>query len=193
MANINLLPWREEHRLEKKKEYITQLFGFCLLVALSCFLWFTSVQSAIEHQNVRNKMLEDEIVLLDAQVREIQELKKKRAELIARMKVIQDLQGTRPTIVRYFDELVHAIPDGIFINSLTRAGDVVSIEGIAESANRVSTFMRQIDDSEWFAEPNLKSVTKEPKFGEQAAKFSLQFKTVLPAVKDEKSTGGKNG
>ena len=192
MAKINLLPWREEYRLEKKKEFYTQLFGLGVLVGLSLLLWYSSVENAIERQNQRNKLIEDEIVLLDGQVKEIQELKKKRAELIARMKVIQDLQGTRPTIVRYFDELVRSVPDGIFINSLVRAGDFISIEGITESANRVSTFMRQLDESPWFAEPNLKSVTKEVKFGEQAAKFSLQLKTVLPADKDGKK-GGDNG
>jgi type IV pilus assembly protein PilN len=193
MAKINLLPWREEYRQEKKKEFITQLFGFCVFAGLSAYVWITSVDSAISNQQQRNKMLEDEIVLLDAQVKEIQELKKKRSELIARMKVIQDLQGTRPTVVRYFDELVRSIPDGVFINSLVKTGDQIAIEGISESANRVSAFMRQLDDSPWFAEPNLKSVTNDPKFGEQAAKFSLQLKTVLPADKEEKEKGGGNG
>ncbi len=192
MAKINLLPWREEYRLEKKKEFYTQLFGLGVLVGLSLLLWYSSVENAIERQNQRNKLIEDEIVLLDGQVKEIQELKKKRAELISRMKVIQDLQGTRPTIVRYFDELVRSVPDGIFINSLVRTGDFISIEGITESTNRVSTFMRQLDESPWFAEPNLKYQTKEAKFGEQAAKFSLQLKTVLPADKDGKK-GGDNG
>jgi len=199
MAKINLLPWREEYRQEKKKEFITQIFGFCLLVGLCSYVWITSVDSAIDNQKQRNKLLEDEIVLLDAQVKEIQELKKKRSELIARMKVIQDLQGTRPTVVRFFDELVRAIPDGVFLTSLVKNGEMLSIDGITESANRVSAFMRQLDDSPWFAEPNLKSVTNDPKFGEQAAKFSLQLKAVLPADKDEKDVkdakpkGGGNG
>jgi type IV pilus assembly protein PilN len=99
----------------------------------------------------------------------------------------------------FFDELVRAIPDGVFLTSLVKNGEMLSIDGITESANRVSAFMRQLDDSPWFAEPNLKSVTNDPKFGEQAAKFSLQLKAVLPADKDEKDVkdakpkGGGNG
>ena len=167
-----------------------------MLVGLCSYVWISSVDASIDNQRQRNKLLEDEIVLLDAQVKEIQELKKKRSELIARMKVIQDLQGTRPTVVRFFDELVRAIPDGVFLTGLSKTGDILSIDGITESANRVSAFMRQLDDSPWFAEPNLKSVTNDTKYGEQAAKFSLLLKTVLPADKDDKEVkpkGGGNG
>lgn len=180
MATINLLPWREEFRQEKKKEFIVQLAGVCILALLVAFMWIRSVDSAIASQNQRNGMLQAEIKQLQSQVKEIQELKKRRAELIDRMKVIQDLQGTRPIIVRYFDELVRAVPDGIFITKLSRTGVVIKIEGVTESNNRVSTFMRQLNDSSWFAEPNLKSVVANNKFGEQASVFSLELKTTLP-------------
>lgn len=182
MANINLLPWREEFRQEKKKEFQVQLVITCLIAGLAAFIWVSSVDNAISNQNQRNSMLESEIATLEKRVQEINELKKKREELIARMKVIQDLQGTRPTIVRYFDEMVRAVPDGVFFNSLERKGDVISISGVTESSNRVSTFMRNLDQSEWFSSPNLKSITANPSFGEQAQEFSLQLKAVLPAA-----------
>lgn len=188
MARINLLPWREEYRQEKKKEFLTQLAGVCVVAAIVAFGWIRFVDGAIENQNQRNEILQNEIAVLDTRVQEINELKKKRAQLIARMKVIQDLQGTRPTIVRYFDEMVRAVPDGLFFTNLTRQGDVVSIKGVTESSNRVSSFMRNLDQSEWFANPNLKSITASNKFGDQASEFSLQFNAVLPA--SEKPEGG---
>lgn len=184
MANINLLPWREEYRQEKKKEFQVQIFGVALVAGLAAFVWISMVDSAIDDQRQRNSILDSEIQILDKQVKEIQELKKKREELIARMRVIQDLQGTRPTIVRYFDEMVRAVPEGVFFSKMVRTGNSISIEGVTESSNRVSTFMRNLDQSEWFADPNLKSIKANPSFGEQAAEFSLQVQVVLPSAAD---------
>lgn len=188
MAKINLLPWREEYRQEKKKEFLTQLGAVCLLTVIVAFGWIRFVDGAIENQNERNQILDTEIAVLDKRVQEINELKKKRQDLIARMKVIQDLQGTRPTIVRYFDEMVRAVPDGLFFTSMVRQGDSISVNGVTESSNRVSSFMRNLDQSEWFANPNLRSIRASDKFGEQTSEFSLQFKAVLPA--SERPEGG---
>jgi type IV pilus assembly protein PilN len=185
MAKINLLPWRQEYRQEKKKEFLAQLGLVCVFAALAAFVWFRIVDSAIDNQNQRNAKLETEIAVLEKRVAEINELKKKREELIARMKVIQDLQGTRPTIVRYFDEIVRAVPDGLFFTSLDRKGSVISITGVTESSNRVSTFMRNLDQSEWFDSPNLKSIQTTEKYDEQASEFLLQVNLVLPAEPKE--------
>lgn len=185
MTRINLLPWREEYREEKKKEFVVQFAAVCVLAAVLAYAWFQVVANAVDNQNQRNAILQSEINLLQQQVKEIQELKKRRAELVDRMKVIQDLQGTRPIIVRYFDELVRAVPDGIYLTSLARQGDTITIEGVTESNNRVSSFMRRLDDSEWFADPNLRSVTADPKLGEQASRFSMLIKAVLPAGQQE--------
>ncbi len=181
MAKINLLPWREEHRQEKKKEFQLQLFGLCVVAGLLAYAWVGIVDNSIENQQARNRLLETEISVLEKRVQEINELRKRREELVARMKVIQDLQGTRPTIVRYFDEMVRAVPDGVFFNSMRRQGDQISIEGVTESSNRVSAFMRNLDQSAWFTSPNLRSIKANPAYGDQAAEFSLQLRAVLPA------------
>lgn len=193
MAQINLLPWREEHRQEKKKEFLTQLGGVCLLAVGIAYLWVQAVEGAISAQNSRNNMLQTEITLLEDQVKEIKDLKKKRKELMDRMKVIQGLEGERSIIVHYFDDFARAVPDGVYITSLTRAGEVFSIEGVSESNNRVSTFMRQLDASEWFADPNLKSVVAAPQHGEQASIFQMQLMAVVPQADVETKKGGKSG
>ncbi len=180
MAKINLLPWREAYRKEKKEQFLAVLGGFLVLSLLLSYLWVVSVESAIENQNARNHILDTEIAILEKQVKEISELKKKRDDLLTRIKIITDLEGTRPLIVRYFDDFARAIPDGLFITLFSRQGDVVSVEGIAESYNRVASLMRNLEDSDWFASANLTSVTAAPKEGEQANAFKMTVHTSVP-------------
>jgi type IV pilus assembly protein PilN len=173
MANINLLPWREERRQELRKEFLTILGGVAV-AAIVVILLSNRVYSAwIDNQNGRNAYLQTSISELDHQVAEIKELEDKRRELLDRMKVIQDLQGTRPLIVRVFDEIVRTLPDGVFYQSLARNDKTVELTGVAESNNRVSSLMRQFDRSEWFENPNLTSVQAAPDFGEQASGFKM--------------------
>jgi type IV pilus assembly protein PilN len=187
MARINLLSWREEYRREKKQEFISHTVFACILVGIAAFIWISMVNGAIDSQEYRNKLLKDELAVLNTQVKEIQELKRRREDLISRMRVIQDLQGTRPVIVRYFDEFVRAIPDGVFILSMVRKGNTITLDGVAESNSRVASLMRNIDNSTWFSESNLKSVTADPAYGEQAVRFSVVLNTVVPSSEDNKN------
>ncbi len=194
MAKINLLPWRQVYREEKKREFLGVVFGVALVAVFGAYLWVSSVQSAIENQNARNQLLNTEISKLDAQVKEISEIKKVRDDLLARIKVITDLEGTRPVIVRYFDELARAIPDGVWVSTVDRKGNLVTIEGIAESYNRVASFMRNLESSDWYASPNLSSVQAAPEEGEDASTFKMTVETsapVDPAVEAAKAAGGK--
>lgn len=189
MARINLLPWRDEQRQEKKKEFFTVLIGFCILGVLCGYVWVSTVQGSIDFQNGRNQLLQNEITALQEKVAEIKELKERRAQLIARMKVIQDLQGKRPLIVRYFDGLVRAVPDGVYLTQLKRAGDQISINGIAESHSRISGFMRNLDDSDWFSDPNVSNISAAAADeGEQAQTFSMTVGAAVP--KQDESEGG---
>lgn len=177
MARINLLPWRDELRQEKKKEFFTVLGGFCILGVLCGYVWVGSVQGSIDNQNSRNNMLQKEINALEQQVAEIKELKERRAQLLERMKVIQDLQGTRPVIVRYFDDLVRAVPDGVYLTKLVRSGQQISVEGVAESHSRISSLMRNLDESDWFTDPNMSTISAGDG---QAQKFSMSVGAAVP-------------
>lgn len=180
MAQINLLPWREELREEKKKEFLTQLGGVCILAALMALLWVQSVDSAISSQRSRNNILSEEIQRLEKQVEEIKNLKKERQELIDRMKVIQGLEGKRAIIVHYFDEFAKAMPNGVFLTSLKKQGNRFIAEGISDSNNRISEFMRRLEDSDWFKNTAIISIASDPKSGPQAQKFSLRIIATLP-------------
>jgi type IV pilus assembly protein PilN len=187
MAKINLLPWRDEFRRQKQQEFLTILGSVAVVAAVGCYIWISIINGAIDDQKQRNAMLETEIAALNAKVEEIRKLKQRREELLARMKVIQGLQGERPVIVRYFDDLVRAVPEGIFLHSVDRKGNNISIKGVTESNVRVSAFMRNLDESEWFSDPNLKSVKAAPSFGEQASEFTLSFQASKPKESEDGS------
>jgi len=194
MARINLLPWREWERERKKKEFLANtgavlLFGLGIVFAGGWYL-----DASIDRQNDRNRFLESEIAVLDEKIVEISNLKKKRNELLARMKVIQELQGNRPVIVRVFDELVRTLPKGAHFRTLKMQNHILTVDGTAESNNRISSLMRNLDGSEWFADPNLKSIKEDDKstdYGEQASSFNLTFLQVNPNANADDATEGE--
>lgn len=184
-TKINLLPWRAELREQRKKEFLTILFGFGVAGLLVFAIWYMTLQGLIDYQRQRNQRLQTEIGLLDKKVEEINALKKQRAEMIDRMKVIQSLQGTRPLIVHVFDQLVSNQPDGVYFTRVERKDNRLMIDGTAESNNRVSTLMRNLNQSAWFANPLLTKVQANPSLGEQGTDFNLAVDVALPQSSEE--------
>lgn len=161
MAKINLLPWRQELRKQRQQEFIAILLGVVMVAVALVLFGHMALSKQVSDQEERNQYIKAEIGKLDTQIKEIDELQKRREELLARMKVIQDLQGRRPVIVRIFDEFVRVMPDGVYLTSLERKGDVFSLTGVAESANQVSNLMRNLDASPWFKNPQLSTVAAD--------------------------------
>ena len=142
MAKINLLPWREAYRAEKKKEFVTLLGMVLIFAAVVAFGWDRVVNSQIDSQNSRNQLLKAEIAKLDKQVKEIDELTKRRQNLLDRIKVIQEVQGNRPEIVKIYDEFVRAVPDGVYFTEMERKGESISLVGFAKSNNVSEIFLK---------------------------------------------------
>ncbi|MDH4555018.1 type 4a pilus biogenesis protein PilN [Pseudomonas sp. BN417] len=191
MARINLLPWREQLREERKQRFLVAMGAVLALGAAAVFLGDQYLNNAIENQQARNDFVRKEIAVLDARIKEISELKTRRQQLLERMKIIQDLQGNRPIIGRVFDQLVRTLPDGVFFTGLKMAGKEIAIVGAAESNNRVSNLMRNLDASEWLASPNLTEV-KAVTAGavDQANVFRLTVQQTQPGSEEET---GKQG
>lgn len=185
MAEINLLPWRDERRAELKQQFLAILGVVVAFAALIVFVVDLFVNGQIQNQNNRNAYLTKNITALNSQVEEIREMQRKRTQLLDRMTVIQELQGNRPVIVRILDQLVRTVPDGVFYTDVSAVGQIITIEGIAESNNRVSSLMRRLDSSDWFKDPNLEGVKAQPSFGEQATTFNLTVKLQLPSRGEE--------
>ena len=191
MPSINLRPWREELRAEKQRNFITSLIGVLVVAVVLVFLWQDYVSSEIETQKSRNNYLSSSMAELDKKIKEIKELKKEKKELLDRMKVIQDLQGTRPVIVRVMDELVRTLPDGLYYESLERKEDHLAITGLAESNNRISGLMRNFETSVWFSNPNLKDVSAIKGDDGTLNSFDLSVKQVTPELAEDQESSEK--
>ena len=184
MARINLLPWREWERERKQKEFLTNLGVVVGVAAVLVYVVGLYLSGSIDTQLKRNTYLEGKIAVLNERIKEIDHLRETREQLLSRMRVIQELQGNRPVIVRVFDEMVRTLSEGVYYVDLRKEGTTISIRGNAESNNRISDLMRRIDGSEWFAEPNLKGIKRNPSFGEQASSFDLTLLQVSPSQTD---------
>jgi len=191
MTEINLLPWREENRQEQKKNFVVMLVMVCVFAAAIVGLIHFQMQGKIDYQLSRNQFLSDEIAIVDKQIIEIQELQKVRRSLIERMEVIQDLQGSRPSIVHLFTEIVASVPNGVYLQSLAQTGDNLLIKGEAESNARVSTYMRNLQASAWLKDPNLTVIEIQDKTVNRISTFTLTVKQTSPnATGEENDDGG---
>ena len=190
MTEINLLPWREENRQEQKKEFVVMLVMVCAFAAAIVGLIHFQMQAKIDYQLARNKFLSDEIATVDKQILEIRELQKVRRSLIERMEVIQDLQGSRPSIVHLFTEIVSTVPNGVYLQSLAQTGNNLVIKGEAESNARVSTYMRNLQASAWLKDPNLTVIEIEDKTVNRISTFMLTVKQTSPNATGEANDDG---
>ena len=155
MARINLLPWREERREERRKRFLLILIGVLAGSIGAVLIADQIISAAIERQMARNDYIGKQIAVVDERIKQISELKARRQQLVERMRIIQDLQGNRQISGRIFDQLARTLPDGVYFTDVKMAGKTLSISGAAESNNRVSELMRNLDASDWFDAPSL--------------------------------------
>jgi type IV pilus assembly protein PilN len=184
MTKINLLDWRAERRKRREQQFYA-LLAVSLLTAVAAVggAWFY-MQGAIEFQQQRNQFLQDQIVETERKIKEIEELEKVKNNLLARMKVIEELQASRSATVHFFDELINTLPEGVFLTSIKQnnAEGKFRIEGTAESNGRVSTYIRNLEASGWFAEPNLEVIRTGEKNRQRKSDFILIVKNLTKAT-----------
>ncbi len=183
MAKINLLPWRAERRKLRQKEFFSMLGATALVAVLAAFGVITYFDHLIDGQNQRNALLQKEIALLDEKIKEIEELDKKKAQLLARKAVIEQLQASRSQMVHLFDELVRTIPEGVRLNTIKQTGDELTLDGVAQSNARVSSYMRALEVSGWLTNPDLSII--EAKGTDKAMPFTFALKVKLTKPKRE--------
>lgn len=174
MARINLLPWREEQRKEKQREFAFTMAGAAIVGGLLVLMAHLQINGMIESQNVRNQFIEGEIVKLDKRIAEIRDLESTKAKLLARMNVIQQLQSNRPLSVHLMDEMVRTLPEGAYLSNIEQKGGNLTFTGVAQSNARVSAYMRNIDGSAWLSKPKLDVIQTETEQRKRVAKFNLQ-------------------
>ena len=150
MAKINLLPWRDELREQRKKKFVAFCVGVAALGVASVFSGWVYFDQKLDDQEQANQLIVSTNQNLDAQLKSLDGLQERRNAIIERMKLIQGLQGQRPITVRLVDELVRVIPPTMYLTKFTRTGDKFTIEGKAESPNTVAELLRNLEASPWY-------------------------------------------
>ncbi len=189
MATINLLPWREELRVRRQKEFIMVIAIAVILMGgvVAGVHWVISEEIAF--QKKRNQYLLNQIALVDRKIKAIKNVEKEKNSLLERMRIIEQLQSSRPEIVHLIDELVGTLPEGVYYTQIKQADRGLDVRGVAQSNARVSSFMRNIDKSAWIERPNLVEIRRyKAPAGNNAsrfAEFSLRFEQRKPKREGE--------
>jgi type IV pilus assembly protein PilN len=175
MAKINLLPWREELRQQKKKDFLSLLGLAALLTVIVMGLVHLYIVGLKDHQEQRNKLLQAEIAILDTKIVEVRSIGEKKSKLLAKIDLVQRLQESRPEIVHLFDEIPRTAPDGVFLTKFTQLGKDLTFDGKTQSNARVSAFMRAVEASTWLKTPKLGVIISPGKTSvEQNSDFTLR-------------------
>jgi type IV pilus assembly protein PilN len=185
MPRINLLPWREELRQKRKKDFFVAIVGAVVVGGLLSYGVKLTVQSWISDQNQRNATLRTEIARLDEQIEEILGLETQKNRLVDRMQIIDRLQRSRPEVVHLFDELVETLPEGVFLTQVRQQETRVEITGIAQSSTRVSALMRNVQDSEWLRQPTLGGIEAVESGQGRSSQFTVAAQQVSMADAEE--------
>lgn len=190
MARINLLPWREERRKQRQKEFSIMLGAAALGAVLLSFVIISYYSGQIDGQNERNAYVQQQIDEVKKKNEEIAALEAKKAKLLARKEVIEKLQANRSQMVHLFDSLVRTIPDGAVLTSIKQDSETLTLAGRAQSNARVSTYMRNLEGSGWMTNPDLSIIEAKGSDKGLPYEFKLQVKLANPnAPKDEDGDG----
>jgi len=183
MPRINLLPWREGQRKERKLAFLVALGVAAIAAGVTSFAAYLLYGSMIESQERRNQQMRTEIKTLDKQIEEINNLETDKQRFIARMGIIEKLQRSRPEIVHVFEEIVRTLPEGVYLTGVKQTDRRLRFEGVAQSSTRVSSFMRNIDASQWLRNPELEVVQTSKGTG-PGSSFTLTAEQVSATAPD---------
>lgn len=182
MVRVNLLPWRQQQRQREQRVFAAQLAAsFAAAVLLTAALGF-HLDTQIDRQERRNRSLTEQMAALDGDIAQIDVVRRRQEDIDHRTQVLARLWHERSTSVDIFNELARTMVVGAHYTALTRRGDILAAQGAAASNDRVSSLMRNLDDSDRFATPNLQSISAQASadYGHDAAIFALRFVVDTP-------------
>lgn len=191
MIRINLLPHRELARAARRRQFNT-LLGLAVAAGVVIVLLGHSLIAARQSsQEARNAFLEQEIAKLDIQIGEIKKIREQTQALLARKQVVETLQSNRTEVVHLFDQMIRLLPEGLYLKSFRQVGDMVTISGYTQSSARVSTLMRNLDNSPWFESTTLVEIKAATVNNLRANEFVLTVKQTRQQTEDAQDKGGK--
>jgi type IV pilus assembly protein PilN len=187
MARINLLPWREEQRRERQRNFMSMLLLSSILGIVLVFMVGTGFDQKISHQQARNDLIGQEIRKLEVRITKIGQLERTRARLISRKQVIERLQASRSTTVELLDNLSKSIPEGVTLSTIRQQGSNLALTGTSQSNARVSAYLRELELNSLFLKPQLGYVRSIPNaaIGTESYQFSIDVDLRQPNAGDE--------
>jgi type IV pilus assembly protein PilN len=192
MPRINLLPWREAERKQRRQEFGVGAVAAILLAGVIAFGVNWQMSAAIDAQSERNRYLDGEIANLDKQIAEILDLEARKQRLKSRIEVIERLELSRPEIVHVFDQLVRTLPDGVYLTGIKQTERKLTLKGMAQSSTRVASYMRNLDQSEWLTDPSL-DILETKGTGDGGSEFTLNASQENPQLvnKDQQAVAAR--
>jgi type IV pilus assembly protein PilN len=193
MIRINLLPHRELARAARRRQF-GMLLGIAVAAGvLTVILGHSLIVARQSNQDARNAYLDQEIAKLDTQIGEIKKIREQTQALLERKQVVETLQTNRTEVVHLFDQMIRLLPDGLYLKSFKQAGNTITISGYTQSSARVSTLMRNLDDSPWFESPGLVEIKAATVNNLRANEFVLTVKQTRQQADGQENNkkGGK--
>jgi len=188
---INLLPHRELKRAARRRQFNFMLAAALISGAAIAVVGHTVIAARQSNQDARNQYLQDEIAKLDKQIGKINEIKQQTQNLLERKQVVETLQSNRTEVVHLFDEMIHRLPEGLYLRSFKQAGDTITIDGYTQSSARVSSLMRNLDDSPWLEQANLVEIKAATVNNLRANEFVLTVKQTRQQPEEAPAKKGK--
>ncbi len=193
MIRINLLPHRQIRREARQREFGLMALFSAIAASVIIFLGYTYINAKIDAQAERNARLDTAIVKLDKEIADIKDLKNQISTMLERKQVVENLQTNRSQAVVVLDELSRQLPEGMYLKSIKQQGNVISIEGVADTNARVATLVRNLSTSNWMESPSLVEIKSIIVNTLKQNAFALNVNIKVPKVEtDEKPAKGGN-
>lgn len=190
MIRINLLPHRQIKRAERQRQFNLMLIATMVAAAALVFLGQTFISAQVSAQLSRNTRLDAANAKLDTQISEIKTLKEQISDVLERKQVVENLQSNRSQAVVVLDELTRQLPEGLFLKSIKQQGNLITLEGIADTNARIATLVRNLSASQWMEAPNLIEIKSTAVNNLKQNNFTLNVSLKAPKV-DESLANGK--
>jgi len=191
MIRVNLLPHRQIRREARQREFGLMALFSAIAASAIIFLGYTFINAKINAQKERNTRLDAAIVKLDKEIADIKDLKDQISTMLERKQVVENLQTNRSQAVVVLDELSRQLPEGMYLKSIKQQGNVISIDGIADTNARVATLVRNLSTSNWMESPNLVEIKSVMVNTLKQNEFALNVNIKVPKVEtDDKAVKG---
>lgn len=185
MIRVNLLPHRQIKRETRQREFGLMAFFSAIAAGAIVFMGYTYIGAKVDSQLNRNQRLDTAIVKLDKEIADIKDLKDQINAMLERKQVVENLQVGRNQAVIVFDELSRQLPDGVYFKGFKQQGNVITIEGVADTNARVATLVRNFNSSKWLGSPVLIEIKAVTANSLKQNVFTVKVNLKPPATENE--------